>query len=229
MMNGIVLNGDDGTALSGASVFINNSTKGTLSKVDGKFTLEINTVTTSDLIVSYAGFATTSIQINPQNNKAFLTIKLFPRSLLLEGITILKPEKDGWKTWGKFFTELFIGRSDFATKCVIKNPEVIRFIHDRNRNVLTAFSNENLLIINNSLGYQITYQLENFEYDFNEKMTSFSGFTLFKELKGGNKRKRQWAHNRIEVYQGSVMHFMRSLYWDSVPEEGFDVRAMIRI
>lgn len=229
LINGIVFNGDSGMVLSGASVFINNSTKGTLTKTDGKFSLEINTETTADLIVSYSGFATASIQINSENKGEYLTIKLLPRSFLLEGITILKPEKDGWRTWGKFFTEMFIGTSEFAKHCQIKNPEVIRFIHDRSKNKLSAFSNENLIIINRSLGYQITYQIKNFQYDFKEKVTSFSGFALFTDLKGGNKRKKQWDQNRMEVYQGSIMHFMRALYADRVPEEGYDARAMIRI
>jgi hypothetical protein len=228
-IQGIVLNGNDGVPLSGASVFINNSTKGTLSKTDGKFLLEIHPEISANLIISYAGFSTVTVQINSNDQEKFLTIKLFPRSVLLEGITILKPEKDGWKTWGTFFTEIFIGTSDFAKNCQIKNPAVLRFIHDKNRNKLTAFSSENLIIINRSLGYQVTYQLENFEYDFKEKMVSFSGFTLFTDLKGGNKRKKQWEQNRIEVFRGSIMHFMRAIYADSVPEEGFDVREMIRI
>jgi hypothetical protein len=38
-VNGIVINGEDNSKLASASIFINNSSKGTISNADGKFTL----------------------------------------------------------------------------------------------------------------------------------------------------------------------------------------------
>jgi hypothetical protein len=40
-------------------------------------------------------------------------------------------------------------------------------------------------------------------------------------LEGTPEMKAQWAKNRIEAYQGSLMHFLRSVYTDNVLKEGF--------
>lgn len=229
-INGIVINGEDNSKLASASIFINNSSKGTVSNADGKFTLGGITEKNFELIISYTGFVSVSLKITPENIGRFQTIKMVPRKKTLEGISIMIPEKDGWKTWGKFFTESFIGQSDFAKECVIENPKALRFFNDKKHNRLTAYSNTNLIIKNKALGYLIKYQLEEFNYDFKNKIISYVGYTNFQELKthSANKRTR-WLKARNEAYYGSIMQFMRSLYSDSVAEKGFDVREKIRI
>ena len=72
--------------------------------------------------------------------------------------------------------------------------------------------------------------MEEFNYDFKNKIISYVGYTNFQELKthSANKRTR-WLKARNEAYYGSIMQFMRSLYSDRVAEKGFDVREKIRI
>jgi len=229
-INGIIINGEDNSKLASASIFINNSSKGTVSNTEGEFSLGGITEKNFELIISYTGFVSVSLKITPANIGRFQTIKMVPRKETLEGISIMIPEKDGWKTWGKFFTESFIGQSDFAKECVIENPKALRFFNDKKHNRLTAYSNANLIIKNKALGYLIKYQLEEFNYDFKNKIISYVGYTNFQELKthSANKRTR-WLKARNEAYYGSIMQFMRSLYSDSVAEKGFDVREKIRI
>jgi hypothetical protein len=229
-ISGVVLNADDSSKLASASVFINNSTKGTLADAEGKFILEGITENNFELIISYTGFTTISLRITPENSGQFHIVKMVPRKNIMEGISIVAPEIDGWKKWGKFFTESFIGQSDFAGQCTIENPEVIKFFNDKKNNRLTAFSNGNLIIHNKALGYIIKYQLEEFEYDFKRKIVAYMGYTAFQEMKTRSEKKRkQWYENRKEVYAGSTMQFMRSLYADSVTEHGFEVHEKIRI
>lgn len=229
-VNGIVINGEDNSKLASASIFINNSSKGTISNADGKFTLGGITEKNFELIISYTGFVSVSLKITPENIGQFQTIKMVPRKEMMEGISIMIPEKDGWKTWGKFFTESFIGQSDFAKECVIENPKALRFFNDKKHNRLTAYSNTNLVIKNKALGYLIKYQLEEFDYDFKNKIISFSGYSNFQELKTHSTNKRtRWLKARREAYYGSIMQFMRALFADSVAEKGFDVREKIRI
>jgi hypothetical protein len=229
-IRGIIINGEDNSKLASASIFINNSSKGTVSNAEGKFILGGITEKNFELVISYTGFISVSLKINPENIGLFQTIKMVPRKETMEGISIMIPEKDGWKTWGKFFTESFIGQSDFAKECVIENPKALRFFNDKKHNRLTAYSNTNLVIKNKALGYLIKYQLEEFNYDFKNKIISYVGYTNFQDLKthSANKRMR-WLKARKEAYYGSIMQFMRSLYSDSVAEKGFDVREKIRI
>jgi hypothetical protein len=229
-VNGIVINGEDNSKLASASIFINNSSKGTISNADGKFTLTGITERNFELIISYTGFVSVSLKITPENIGRFQTIKMIPRKEMMEGISIMVPEKDGWKKWGKFFTESFIGQSDFAKECAIENLKALRFFNDKKHNRLTAYSNTNLIIKNKALGYLIKYQLEEFNYDFKNKIISFVGYTSFQELKTHSvNKKMRWLKARKEAYYGSIMQFMRAVFSDSVVEQGFDVREKIRI
>jgi hypothetical protein len=229
-VNGVIINAADNSKLASASIFINNSSKGTISNADGTFTLSGITERNFELVVSYTGFVSVSLKITPENMGRFQTIKMVPRKEMMEGVSIMVPEKDGWKTWGKFFTECFIGRSDFAKECVIENPKALRFFNDKRNNRLTAYSNTSLIIKNKALGYLIKYQLEEFDYDFKNKIITYTGYTNFQELEthNANKRKR-WLQARKEAYYGSIMQFMRAVFADSVAEEGFEVHEKIRI
>lgn len=229
-VRGIVINGEDNSKLASASIFINNSSKGTISDANGAFNLGGISEKNFDLIISYTGFSTVSIKITPDNMNQVHTVKLFPRKQTMEDISIMVPEKDGWKTWGKFFTDMFLGESDFAKICTIENPKAMRFFNDKIHNRLSAYSNENLIIRNEALGYIIKYQLEEFNYDFKNKMVTYTGYTSFEDLKTGNEKKRsRWLKSREEAYSGSLMHFIRAVYSDSVAEQGFEVREKIRI
>jgi hypothetical protein len=229
-ITGIVVNGEDNSKLASASIFINNTSKGTISDASGTFTLTGITDKSFDLIISYTGFTTVSIKITPGNLDRFHTIKMFPRKQTMDDISIIAPEKDGWKKWGKFFTDMFLGGSDFAKSCTIENPKAMRFFYDKIQKRLTAYSNENLIIRNEALGYLVKYQLEEFNYDFGNKVVTYIGYTSFEDLKTRNSKKRnRWLEARKEAYSGSLMHFMRAVFAGTVAEEGFDVREKLRI
>ena len=229
-VQGIVLNGTDSTKLIAASVFINTSTIGTMTGEDGKFLLSGITATNFELIISYVGFTPVSININPENINQFHTIKLFPRKRSLEDITIMPIDKNGWKKWGVLFTELFIGSSGFAEDCSIENPRVIRFFQNKKTGVLHAYSNSAISIKNKDLGYNIKYLLEDFTYNAKTQSMHYLGYSSYEDLSSKNKNKvKRWIRNRHYVYTGSLLHFMRALYKDSVKSQGFDVRDKIRI
>lgn len=229
-LSGTVINAADNSKLASASIFINSSTMGTLSDAEGKFTLNGISNQNFSLIISYTGFTTVSLQITPENIGKFHVVKMIPRENTLDQISIMIPVKDGWKKWGKFFTESFIGLSDLAKDCIIENPKTLLFFNDKKHNKLKAYSNGNLIIRNEALGYLVKYQLEEFDYDFTNKIITFVGYTNFQDLKTKSSRKRnRWIKARKEAYEGSIMHFMRALYADSTAAEGFNVYEKIRI
>lgn len=229
-VSGKVVNSLTGESLPSASIFINNSSRGTISRADGSFLLEGISAGNFDLVVSYTGFVTQAIKVSADNISKPIIVQLVPRTESLENVTILAPEKDGWKTWGKFFTESFLGTSDFAKECSIENPKEIKFFNDKKHNRLQAYSVSSLVIRNPALGYIIKYQLEDFTYDFKNKMVTFSGYALFTEMKTNSRRKKaRWQEARKETFTGSLMHFIRALYKDSAAAYGFDVREKIRV
>ena len=227
-ISGVVINGIDNGPLSAASVFINNSSKGTLTANNGTFSINAITETNFELVISYTGFETVSLKVSPDNINSNFTIKLFPRTSELGEIKITSPEKDGWKKWGSFFTESFLGASNFALECKIINPEVLRFYYDKQNQILSAYSHGNLIIHNRALGYNIRYQLEEFRYDGKNKIITYIGYTGYEDLNLKNNRNK-WTSNRREAYRGSLLHFMRSVYANNTATEGFILREKIKV
>ncbi len=227
-ITGVVLNGIDNTKLNAASVFINNTSKGTITGNDGIFSINTITETNFELVISYTGFKTVSVKVTPENIHSNFTIKLFPRKNELSEIMITSPEKDGWKKWGSFFTKSFLGASDFALQCKIINPEVLSFYYDKQNQILTAYSHDNLIIHNRALGYNIRYQLEEFAYYGMNKIITYIGYTGYEDLNLKNIRKK-WTSNRKEAYRGSLLHFMRTVYDNTTATKGFILREKIKV
>jgi hypothetical protein len=89
-----------------------------------------------------------------------------------------------------------------------------------------------LIIQNKALGYKITYWLESFEHNFSTRILSYSGLTYYEDLIRPNKRKAQaarWILNRESAYEGSVMHFIRSVHAGTLASSGFIVRRLDKV
>jgi len=215
--------------IAGASVFISNSTKGTVSKADGSFELADVPTGNHDLVVSSIGYATIVYSYKTQDLPLRLEVQLKPRVTELASVTVEPDEANGWAQWGQFFIENFIGTTANAELCKLKNPKALRFKRSKKNNTLTVIADEPLIIENNALGYTIQYQLEEFSYDFNSRYLVFLGYPLFQDMDGKDKQKRRWADHRVTAWNGSIQHFMKSLYNNRLAEEGYDVRRMVRL
>ncbi|RYY65378.1 MAG: carboxypeptidase-like regulatory domain-containing protein, partial [Chitinophagaceae bacterium] len=227
-LRGVVLDANGGTPLPGASVFLSNTSIGTVANSRGEFELSFP-AGKYDLVVSAVDYETYSHSFTVAELPERLTVRLKPKAKELAGIVVQPYEKDGWKKWGQFFLENFMGTSDEARRCVIRNKETLRFRLDRVTNQLTAVAREPLVIENKALGYRITYQLEDFTYNYGSRVVSFYGFPFYEELAGGAGRERKWAAARRAAYYGSMMHFMRALYRNRLAEEGFIIYALRKI
>lgn len=228
VLKGVVQNAETGAPVPAASVFLNNTSVGTTASADGRFTLSVP-AGRYDLIVSSVGFETFTRTISSNTEEALITIKLQPKAKELQTVVVAPFEKDGWQKWGKFFVESFIGLSAHAKDCDIKNSHVIKFRHDKKNNELSVVALEPLIIENRALGYTITYQLEHFSFSFKNNYLLYVGYPYFQPMKGGAARQRQWAARRQQVYEGSMMHFMRSLYRNNLAAEGFQVQRLKKI
>ncbi|MBK7871187.1 MAG: hypothetical protein IPJ74_11160 [Saprospiraceae bacterium] len=88
---------------------------------------------------------------------------------------------------------------------------------------------EPLTIENRDLGYRIRYDLVLFEFDTQRGNLIYKGFPFFEPIKDGKRRQqRRWDRNREEAYQGSIMHFIRSLYHNTLKEEGFELSEIVK-
>ena len=86
-----------------------------------------------------------------------------------------------------------------------------------------------LKIKNNALGYEIDYTLEHFEYNTNSRILFFSGYPVFTNMNGSQRKMKNWIEKRNECYNGSILHFMRALYRNKITEENFTVQKVYKV
>ncbi|HEY4150353.1 MAG TPA: hypothetical protein VGM41_15550, partial [Chitinophagaceae bacterium] len=183
---------------------------------------------TYDLVISSIGFETQVYTYTAAQLPLRLQVRLGPKVEVLQDVVVEPDEKNGWEKWGFFFTQNFLGSNEAGRSCKIKNYKTLRFRHSKkNGGMLHVLADDPLVIENKVLGYQLKYQLEDFRYNFQTHVLIFYGFTLFTELDKNGPSKKQ-LKNREKAYNGSISHFMRSLYHDSLEAEGFEVRRMVK-
>lgn len=216
-----------GKSIPGSSVFLSNTSIGTVTDSAGGFQLANLPPGRYDLVVSSIGYKTYSTTITAEQLPMELNVSMEQLIRVLDGVTVAKYEEGNWKKWGNLFTETFLGRTANAKRCKIVNAKSITFRYYKGEKRLIAFCDEPLIIENKGLGYKLTYKLEDFEIEFGKGASYFAGFPFFEEL---DKKTSTRSHAaRDKAFYGSVMHFMRSLYTDSVLENGFEMHRMERV
>jgi hypothetical protein len=212
--------------LEGASVYLNGTTIGTTTNSKGEFELK-SKEGNYDLVVSFIGYQTAQIHIDTKNKTAFLNFKLKVGSNVLNEIVLKKTIYDAdWKYNLSRFKKSFLGRTLLAKDCEILNPKVLHFEFYPKTGTLTAEAKEPLKIKHKGLGYLITYDLVSFSIE--RKTLSYLGYTKYDNLKGEKRKQRRWRKNRLKAFNGSRMHFGRSLHSQNLKEEGFVVNQFRR-
>lgn len=222
-IKGVILSSNK-TPLEGASVFFNNTTIGTISDKKGCFELHFPKGS-YNLVISYLGYKKVIKPINTITNSP-LTIILEEDNNLLNEVIIKKTIYDeDWHYNFARFKNAFLGRSKLAKECKILNPKKLHFEFNSLSNTLTAIAREPLLIKNKALGYLITYDLVDFS--LNRENLVFSGYAKYDNLRKSVRKKH--ASNRLKAFNGSRMHFLRSLLSKELKKEGFVVNQFKRV
>lgn len=230
LVGGMVVDSASGQPLAGASVFAQNTTQGTTSSAEGTFALRLPNGG-YELIVSYTGYETRSVRISnnqPIQDSLIIALPQTDKALAEVAVVATNEVEDGWQKYGSFFFDNFIGTTPNASSCIIENPETLRFFYTKNkkRHRLKVTAREDVIIRNNALGYSIRYQMDSFSYDYNTRISQYTGYPFFVELDTTEEVKSQWQKNRARTYLGSRLHFMTALYDSIVTDEGFMVEQI---
>jgi hypothetical protein len=226
ILKGKVISEENQKPLASVSVYLNNTSLGAITNEEGVFLIRGIPSGKSRLVASSVGYETYVSMVDPRTIGKDFVISLKPKAEELESFSVTPPEPDGWKKWGKLFTELFIGDTPGSNDCKLTNPEVIKFRMNPD-NTLTAYAKEPLQIVNYYLGYEIKYKLEEFQYDFNVKLVNYSGYAFFTDMgvKYPN-RVRRYNEARLETYKGSLLHFKRAFFANELDAQGFELRSL---
>lgn len=220
--------------LPGASIYIPNTSIGTSADIDGKFVLIVPS-TNVDVVVSYVGYQTINVKLD------FATISEFSKTIMmrekknqLNEIIVTKQKIDEeWKRQFESFQYHFIGSSTIAEKVEILNKEDIFFteVKDSTSYTLQAHSNKPLIIINKKLGYKLTYDLIEFSVfrsNDSPQKSVYNGYSFFEDIiEKENLNYKKTISNRQKAYNGSLNHFLKSVYQNKIIENGFVVNEFI--
>ena len=225
-ITGKIIDRADKKPIPGASIFLSNASAGTASAVDGSFTISNVRGGQYELVVSMVGYETFRQTLLVNDNIKLPVIEISAKVNALKEVSI-RPDPE-WERNYDMFRREFLGTSDYARQCKIINPEVIDIHFDENSRELTATSLDFIEIENKAMGYRVKYKLDTFSKNFHTAILYYAGSAWFENMPGKKGQLSRWAKNRLRVYKGSSMHFLRSIITDQLPEEGFSILTLVR-
>ncbi len=222
-VTGKIIDAETKLPLEGASVFAQNTTKGTVTNKEGDYSLYLNKGG-YELVVSFTGYESRTINFEAVADRQFnLEMQKADNSLSEVVIRSSNEVTDGWAQYGQFFIDHFIGTTPLADSCTLLNPQALKFYFYKRTNKLKVLATEPLQIQNRSLGYNLNYSLDSFVHFYQQNLNSYRGNCLYTQMEGSWDERQKWNEEREKVYYGSRLQFMRSYYNRTLKPDGFTV------
>ena len=137
-VKGRVLEYETGKPLENVNVYISGTTWGTTTDQAGNFEIKNIPSGIQQIVASIIGYESRTKSLHLSNGKTYiLTFQLPVTHYELEAVNVSGEVPAAWKRNYQLFEKWFLGSSEFASNCVIENPEVINFTWT-NKNHLTA-------------------------------------------------------------------------------------------
>lgn len=216
--------------LAGASVFAENTTLGTATDNDGLFNLYLPNGG-YNIVITFTGYQTETKRVTTADAAESIVIEIKKKEKSMDEFVVKSTSEvaDGLAKYGKFFMENFIGNTENAKQCTIKNTDALKFFYYRRTKRLKVIAKEPLEIVNDALGYTIKYELDSFVHEYNTQVSIYTGYPLFQEMQAGNEAQQErWNAARKVAYNGSILHFMRSLHQKKLQEQGFEIQFIVK-
>ncbi|MES2428560.1 MAG: carboxypeptidase-like regulatory domain-containing protein [Bacteroidota bacterium] len=206
-----------GELIESATVFLAGSEKVVATNTQGAFKFNGISPGTYQVVITMVGYTSVKQNVIVQNKSESVDLVLGDKQIVLDEIVI--GDKDARAKHFKRFVIYFLGETRNAKACKILNPDVIEF--STSKGVLRATSSDFLIIENPNLGYRVKYLLKKFIDNNATGVTLYDGDSVFEPLTGTEEQQKLWKKNRKAAYEGSLMHYLRSLYAGTSRKEGF--------
>jgi len=224
IVKGTILDKSNNLKINFASIYINGTSVGTNSDQNGYFELDITKYGSLPLTISALGY--NSVTLKDFSREKPLEVYLTPKTFELNEVVVAaKSTVKERKANLRLFRDQFLGSSYNGQNCVIMNEGDITFKNGTSHDTLKAFASKPILIVNNALGYKITYYLDKFEYYRKSKSFLYKGSAIFNEdLTSEITNKKFFEKRRKIAYLGSRSHFFVSLWANKLKSNGFTIR-----
>lgn len=230
-ISGKIVDEETRLPLQGASVFAENTTIGTATNNDGVFQLKLPNGGYS-IVISFTGYNTETKRIttgDAGNSNMVIDLKKKEKSMDEFVVKASYEVADGLAKYGDFFMENFLGKTANGQISYIKNKEALKFFFYKRTNRLKILATAPLEIINEGLGYTIKYELDSFVHEYNTQVSVYTGYPLFQEMETSSLDQLiKWNTARKVAYNGSILHFMRSMYQKKLKEEGYEIQFIVK-
>ena len=219
-LSGKVIDSQTHEPLSYATVYLNGTTKGTITDSLGCFEIR-NVKFPTTVVISFVGYKTQVHELS--RHPGGMMIELKQADNLPEVIVTAKGEREQIMA---YFKSMFLGDDRWGRHAVIRNPDALMFDLSPDQRTLKAWANEPLIIDLPLLGYELYVNLIDFNverYD-GSAACDILGYFFFRPY-GSDRLTQRHQKNRLAVYYDSNQHFLRSLYQNRLAENGYVLMA----
>lgn len=232
-LTGTVVSVPDHQPVERASVYIDGTSNGTYTNADGTFKLTPAQYPCK-LIISHIGYTLLTCELKAPGN---LAIFLEEKNISLGSITV-KSNVNKRAQNLKDFSEAFLGTDKWGKRAKIKNDSVLYFYHTTDSirdstghfmyatDSLHAISRQPLEIELSLTGYTALIDIERFCVISNKNTVDCDMVIHTRFIPQTAKSKSQekrFRNFRQEAYYNSQRHFLRSLFENSLSENGYTI------
>lgn len=218
-IRGQIIDAQTNESLPYANIFINNTTIGTATDVNGDFIVKDVPNGVSELVISYVGYQLTQFKVELIDKDVDIgTIAIEQLKQQLNNVEVKGTRDKAWEKQLKKFEKIFLGEDQAAASCKILNPWVIDFAEGEEK-TLTARAGVPIQINNMALGYKVNFYLKDFIA--NSKGYVISGNVRFEEMITTNAAEAlAWVQNRKNSYIRSDRHLFKAIIENKIRDEG---------
>ena len=209
------------------NVFINNTTIGAITALDGTYEIKGKIPSNIELVASFVGYVTKVVEVSFEN-RSLVTIDflLEPLQSVLSEVELKSRRDRVWERNLSRFEDVFIAVPDdpIAARLVqILNPWVIDFEQvkvGKGANYVKATAQEPIIVDNNALGYKIEFYLQ--DYRWSKTSSRYYGQVFYAEKTPKDEKEAQlWRENRESSFQGSSRHLIQSIIVNQADAQEF--------
>jgi hypothetical protein len=215
IISGIVCDKTSKLPISDVYVYIDGTSINTITNNLGKFELKTNSIINSKLVLHHLSYETAIIN-NPFEGLPD-TLYIKEQIKTLSEITV-RADRFTREQKMKAFREQFLGMTRAGKSCTIANEDDIQIKIDMQTRRLLASSDKPIVVVNNYLGYTVSFVLVDFWIQYGVAVVNldsdyvqgsfFAVVSLFTDMAPNNRRIRR---HRDNVYEKSSNFFFKSL------------------
>ena len=225
-ITGTVKEKGSGLPLPFANVFISNTTLGKATDQEGRFRISGDLPQEIEVVASFVGYITEVKKISTRGKSEIqVDFELAINESNLTEVQLKAKRDKNWEREFRRFEEVFLALPDdpFKPKIEITNPWVVDFEKVKVQgapNYVKASAQEPLKIINQALGYEVDYYLQDFRVS--RAGSRFYGQVFYENL-ANDSLAQTWEEVRDENYYQSIRFLNQAILLNSPDTAHFRV------